>query len=291
MKNLFIVDFTNIFIIYSSKIAKSENILPFVINYLQNLSNNLNNNFIFIYDGKPIQKLKIYPRYKQNRIKIENQKFQFIFETKKLFIEFLKKIGINYLFFNDLEADDLIAYCTHSLSNYKISIISNDYDFVQLVKPNTKLITRNFIFGLNQETDRFYLSQRFLKSIGYLYPGNCFQIFKILNGDKSDNISSCLIPYRKSKILQEIFSEKNKNILLEFNQINDFNFDDFKTFIKKLNIQNLINLDSAELNYKLLSLSFNNIKNYVNNINLNKYIISSIDLNSKILTKNLLWKI
>lgn len=117
-----------------------------------------------------IWRKKIYPSYKKTRKVNEHISKAFEFFNKEIEPE-LNKLGILSFKVNNAEGDDVIAIISKELSKTsKIIIISSDKDFIQLLNENTVIIT------LNNK---------------YLHYDLDLQL-KIIMGDKSDNIKSCL---------------------------------------------------------------------------------------------------
>ena len=115
------------------------------------------------------------------------------------------------------EADDVIAVCVRKIRDEtperKIIIITSDTDYVQLLDPNTEILTlRNSSLRTkstgNRELDVF---------------------MKVLRGDKSDNIPACfkrigekraIKYYNQPKLLQALFEKEPKaREQFELNQI------------------------------------------------------------------------
>ena len=104
--------------------------------------------------GSSIQRLKVYSKYKEGRLNKEDPKLlETLAEEKKEIIatyiwsrKFLHKIllpmtGCVTVQVRDLEADDIIAWMTRLFedTNQKITIISTDHDFYQLVSDTVEV--------------------------------------------------------------------------------------------------------------------------------------------------------
>jgi 5'-3' exonuclease len=190
--------------------------------------------------GKDCQREKIWRNayineYKGGRKKDNNIGYYF----KMVYDDNLfEKSGINtILSYEELEADDCIAltckYINNCYNDYKIYIIANDMDYIQLCNEKINLYNlkyKNISLDTEEETKK------------YLY---C----KIIMGDKSDNIPPIFpkcgiktaIKYYEDKISfqkkinsiegsNELY-ERNKKII-DFNEIPQYLVNGFLQYIK-----------------------------------------------------------
>ena len=125
---------------------------------------------------------KIFPNYKKNRDNgkaIDTDVFSIIHD--EVIPYFQNKYNIKDMYVQCAEADDLIAVTTDLIKQKwpesKITIITNDNDFVQLVPKNPLLSIYNASF--------VDIAGRFDKVTMSVYTE-----WKIIKGDKSDNIPS-----------------------------------------------------------------------------------------------------
>jgi|TARA_B100000073_G_scaffold95742_1_gene76056 5'-3' exonuclease len=148
--------------------------------------------------------------------------------------EYLKMLPLTSLAIDNIEADDSIAYIAKSvLKDSKISIMSSDKDFLQLVnnRINVWSPTKKILFDRDKITEEYDM-----------FPENLIY-FRIIDGDKSDNISGIKgyglkttlkkMPFLKSKIIHSIedflnesseFGYVNKDVLIRnyrLMQLND----------------------------------------------------------------------
>ena len=163
-----------------------------------------------------------YNSYKETRAK--HNKFVGVEFFKHVYnSDLLNNADIDYLFkYDRLEGDDIIAILKNYIRetrNDNIYIIANDYDYLQLIDENTQIVNlqnKNLLSNINMYDD------------GYK---NLF--FKIVQGDKSDNINPLIKNCNKKTI--EYYYE---------------NPDIFQNILKENNLQ-----EKYELNKKLISFS------------------------------------
>ncbi len=141
--------------------------------------------------GLSKERVKFYPGYKQERRDAKNNKTpeeQEIYEDfkrqKEEFRKYLIPLQIKYLFFEGVEADDIIAYMAH-LVNYippftykgnlkhKLLIVSSDADFIHLVNENVEVY--------NPIKNKYYSNREIKNSFLELFR-------KSVLGDKGDSI-------------------------------------------------------------------------------------------------------
>lgn len=148
---------------------------------------------IIVFDGKGGSKRrrKIYPEYKGTR-KIKrrfNRNVNWSVapadeqESMKLqmgrLVTYLEQLPITLISIDDIEADDTIAYITKQLLvDSKIVIMSTDKDFLQLTDERVKIWspTRKKLYNQTAIIDEYGI-----------HPSK-FLLYRILDGDKSDNI-------------------------------------------------------------------------------------------------------
>ena len=146
---------------------------------------------VIAFDGKggSTRRRKILPSYKNNRKpgkrmtrwdawknyeeEHDSQKSQI-----KRLIQYLSTLPINVIQIDNIEADDTIAYITNNLLEKEVTIMSADQDFLQLV--NERVTVWSPI------KKKFYTPDLVMKDYGV--PAHNFLMYKVLMGDKSDNI-------------------------------------------------------------------------------------------------------
>jgi len=147
---------------------------------LQSLIRKFNpDNLIAVWDGgRSKERLSIYPEYKAQRVskRCEEDKIDII-NQKKVIKEIFDCLPIKQLEVKDIEADDIIGYLSKILKGKKI-IVSNDNDFLQLIKKNT------YVFLPYK--DVILSEKNICKFLGF--PVKYYILWKCLVGDLSDNI-------------------------------------------------------------------------------------------------------
>lgn len=133
--------------------------------------------------GKSAYRTSIYPDYKGNREeKYKNQSekerqefFQFINETVRT-LGLASALGYKTFRFQNVEADDIIAYIINTSSYEEAIILSTDADYDQLISEKVKRFA--------------YTKKEFITLDNWPYDvsPDLFLDLKILQGDKGDNI-------------------------------------------------------------------------------------------------------
>lgn len=177
------------------------------------------NNIIFCLDcaRTKIWRNDYYSEYKSTRV-LNNNFNQNIFSV---FYNYLKEKEIRTIYCDKLEADDVV-YLTHiSIKNEfnKITVITNDNDYLQLISDNTEIVNMQFKNILTRTK---------------LTTSKSILIFKALLGDKSDNIP-------------KIGTGINKETAIKM--ANDENM--LKNWLDKHNLN-----DKYEFNLKLISFEY-----------------------------------
>lgn len=183
-----------------------------------------------------IWRKEIYPEYKNNRKDDHDVSKAFTIFFEKIY-PILEEKNIKIMRCEHAEADDIAAIITKQLQQEnKVTIITSDQDYLQLLNDNTQ------IFNLNKKKNNLRD-----KSLGE--PHLDLQV-KIIIGDKSDNISGCFprcgqktaIKYIKENKLESLFIKypKSKNTYEINKKIIDFN--NIPSNIKKNIISKLKNI-------------------------------------------------
>lgn len=135
----------------------------------------------FVLEGHPKFRYDLYGDYKANRIikhaaKQEDQaKF---FRNRDLIVSLLPHMPITLARAANYEADDVVASLCENLKSEDLAIVSTDTDYIQLLQRGYQNIqVYNPIKKIDMEAPE--------------YP---FVVFRILTGDKSDNIPKLLTP-------------------------------------------------------------------------------------------------
>jgi 5'-3' exonuclease len=155
----------------------------------------------------------IYPVYKASRI----QNINFNGNIFKIFNEYISTLNIEQIYFNRLEADDIIYLIQKKtkelFSNYKIDqkiiIITNDNDYLQLADENISIINMQMKDITARGTQN----------------ANTDLLVKALTGDKSDNIPkiASFITKDKALAIASMTTKERTEWLIEKNILQNFN--------------------------------------------------------------------
>ena len=178
---------------------------------------------IIVYDGAggSQRRRKIHSDYKSNRKpgkritrwdafknaseEKESMKIQF-----SRLIEYLDFLPINVISIDRIEADDTIAYIAHTLLDKEVTIMSADQDFLQLVNDRITVWS---------PTKKKFYTPRMVEA-DYGIPAHNFLMYKVLMGDKSDNITGVkgLGPKKLPKILPDLLTQQTLDLdfILEY---------------------------------------------------------------------------
>ena len=146
---------------------------------------------IIVFDGKGGSKKrkKLYPDYKANRSPtrkynravttvVDDEQKSMIAQLNRL-SEYLEYLPVTILSVDNVEADDVIAYIATDVCNDSdINIMSTDKDFLQLVDDRISV--------WSPTKKRLYGAHKVLEDYGI--PVHNFLTYKLLDGDRSDNI-------------------------------------------------------------------------------------------------------
>ena len=167
---------------------------------------------IVVYDGQggSQRRRKIHPDYKANRKpgkritrwdafkNATEEKDAMKIQFSRL-IEYLDFLPINVISIDKIEADDTIAYIAHTLLDEDVTILSADQDFLQLVNER--------ITVWSPTKKKFYTPRMVMDDYGV--PAHNFLMYKVLMGDKSDNIEGVkgLGPKKLPKIVPDLLTQ------------------------------------------------------------------------------------
>ena len=179
---------------------------------------------IVFWDGEnnSTQRRLLLPQYKLNRRSETNELKRQSYDWQKSRIrQYLEDMFIRQICINNSESDDLIAYyCQISYDETK-TIFSSDKDFTQLISEQVEIYS-----PIKKEYHKY--GEKI--NIGNLWiPHQNVVTYKILTGDKSDNIDGILLLGEKtiSKILPEIL-EKTVSVSDILTTINNLTEDEKK---------------------------------------------------------------
>ena len=167
---------------------------------------------IVVYDGAggSQRRRKIHPDYKANRkpgkritrwdaFKNANEEKEAMKIQFSRLIEYLDFLPINVISIDRIEADDTIAYIAHTLLDEDVTILSADQDFLQLVDERITVWS---------PTKKKFYTPRMVEA-DYGVPAHNFLMYKVLMGDKSDNIEGVkgLGPKKLPKIVPDLLTQ------------------------------------------------------------------------------------
>lgn len=128
--------------------------------------------------GKSQERLAIYPEYKAQRDKNRKPEDVVAIQRQRMILqEIFSYLPVKQIVVTDVEADDIIGLLVTKLKGNKV-IVSNDNDFIQLVKDDTMLWLPNKEKLLTEENIDVHLG----------FPSKHYILWKCMVGDSSDNI-------------------------------------------------------------------------------------------------------
>jgi len=158
-------------------------------------------------------------------------------------IEYINSMPIAQLMYEDIEADDIIAYikAMPHYRDWQKVIISSDKDFFQLLDENTIL---------HRPVQKEFLSRINILEKYEIHPNN-FTLARAIAGDKSDNLPG--IPGAGLKTIKNRFpflrDEKNYTLTDIFNHCKENSDSKIKIYSRILEDE-----DTVKLNYKMMQL-------------------------------------
>jgi DNA polymerase-1 len=197
---------------------------------------------IIVFDGKggSTRRRKIYPEYKQNRktkyrvnrtydfASQEDEKQNMIMQLQRC-VEYLDTLPVTVLSYDNIEADDTIGYLTKQvLPDSNIIIMSTDKDFLQLANGRVKIWSPS---KKKMYDDKSVFEEFGISSQNYIW-------YRVLDGDKSDNISG--VRGLGLKTIQKKLPFLSENRIVGMDEV-----------LNELPEHK----DTIELNYKLMQLS------------------------------------
>jgi 5'-3' exonuclease len=179
---------------------------------------------IVFWDGEnnSTQRRLLLPQYKENRRSETNELKRQSYDWQKSRIrQYLEDMFIRQICIDKSESDDLIAYYCQISHDETKTIFSSDKDLTQLISEQVEIYS-----PIKKEYHKY--GERI--NIGNLWiPHQKVVTYKILTGDKSDNIDGILLLGEKtiSKILPEIL-EKTVSVSDILTTINNLTEDEKK---------------------------------------------------------------
>jgi|TARA_Y100000310_G_scaffold56343_1_gene51765 DNA polymerase-1 len=211
---------------------------------------------IVVFDGKggSTRRRKLYPEYKATR-KVKKRlnrnvdwgtapqdEEQSMIQQMGRLIEYLEQLPITLISVDNVEADDVMAYISQQiLVESDIFLMSTDKDFLQLVDDRVKVWspTKKKLYNKREVEEEYGIPSRNILT------------YRILDGDKSDNIAGVQGAGLKSiiKYIEPIIEDKDFNVM---DLIDYANSSDKKVKLLE-NIKNNNNL--LKRNYLLMQLN------------------------------------
>jgi len=143
---------------------------------------------------KPGKRITRWDSFKNAAEEKDAMKIQF-----SRLIDYLSFLPINVISIDRIEADDTIAYITNELVKEEVIIMSADQDFLQLVSERVTV--------WSPIKKKFYTPELVMKDYGV--PAHNFLMYKVLMGDKSDNLEGVkgLGPKKLPKTVPDLFTQ------------------------------------------------------------------------------------
>ena len=199
-ENVLIIDGLNTFIRVFSVIPTTNDNgthIGGIVGFLKSIGYTINmfrpTRCIIIWDGKggSSRRRKMYPEYKAKRKTnirlnraydfetIEEERANMIRQIQRT-IEYLDFLPITMLSIDNVEADYIISYTAKQvLTDSKVTIMSSDKDFLQLVDDRISV--------WSPTKKKLYKPEQVMEEYGI--PSHNLLMYRIFDGDKSDNIN------------------------------------------------------------------------------------------------------
>ena len=225
-ENVLIIDGLNTFIRVFSVIPTTNDNgthIGGIVGFLKSIGYTINmfrpTRCIIIWDGKggSSRRRKMYPEYKAKRKTnirlnraydfetIEEERANMIRQIQRT-IEYLDFLPITMLSIDNVEADDIIAYTAKQvLTDSKVTIMSSDKDFLQLVDDRISV--------WSPTKKKLYRPEQVMEEYGI--PSHNLLMYRIFDGDKSDNISG-VFGYGLKTVLKKLpFLQEDKQFSVD----------------------------------------------------------------------------
>jgi 5'-3' exonuclease len=171
------------------------------VNTLRRVINEDNYDKVVVFwDGEnnSLTRRKLYPNYKMNRREMLNEtKHESQVQQRERVRQYLEEMFVRQVLVEGNESDDLIAYYCQIADDENKTIFSSDKDYLQLISPKISVYSpmEKYLYKMN---DKVKLNE-------IRIPHYNIKTYKILSGDKSDNIEG--IYYLGEKNLVKYFPE------------------------------------------------------------------------------------
>lgn len=160
---------------------------------------------VVFWDGEDnsLSRKLLYPQYKENRRVYKNFNEESYHQQRQRIKQYLEETFVRQIDIPNNEADDLIAYYCQISDNETKVIFSDDKDLTQLISDNVS------VYSPSQK--KVYKKGDKIKIDTIEIPHQNVVTYKILSGDKSDNIDG--IYYLGEKTFVKLFPEILENEL------------------------------------------------------------------------------
>lgn len=158
---------------------------------------------VVFWDGEDnsLSRKLLYPQYKENRRVYKNFNEESYHQQRQRIKQYLEETFVRQIDIPNNEADDLIAYYCQISDNETKVIFSDDKDLTQLISDKVS------IYSPSQK--KVYKNGDKIKMDDINIPHQNVVTYKILSGDKSDNIDG--IYYLGEKTFVKLFPEILEN--------------------------------------------------------------------------------
>jgi len=227
---------------------------------------------IIVFDGVggSSSKRNLFPAYKSNRyanritnydsFKTKEEENEAIHSQIIRLIHYLKCLPLSIICIDGLEADDIIGNIVgtyeDNINTNNITVMSADKDFLQLVSEKTQIYSpsKKKVYKQNDVIDEYNV-----------HPNN-FIAYKVLLGDKSDNIPG--IKGLGDKKLLKMFPELKNEAKFHLHEILEKSSKekDNDLFAKINELSNQLQINNRLMNLKETSISLENLQIIKNNI-------------------------
>lgn len=203
--------------------------------------------------GGATNRKRLDPNYKANRASApvihydlyesKQEEMDAVYLQGERLIDYLTCLPVTYIRLPKLEADDTIAYMALNASGNgrKVTVVSSDKDFLQLVQPDT--------LDVYNPTKKVLYDYKTASEFLMVLPDN-YNIVKALNGDASDNLPG--VKGVGTKTLIKLFPSLQTDPDYSLDQL----FEDCSKLLatKKICARILADWHHVERNFKLMNL-------------------------------------
>jgi 5'-3' exonuclease len=219
-----------------------------------------------VFDGRggSARRKKIYGDYKGNRANktrlrrhdhqtfatIEDEQEAMRYQFSRL-VSYLDNLPVTFLSIDGIEADDTIAYIAQMYADKRVTIVSTDRDFYQLISPTLQV--------WSPIKKKMYSTETLIEEFG-VHPNN-YVVYRTFTGDTSDNIPGVdgFGPKTILKTFPELADAKEFTLEDLRNKCDDkILLKEGKSFQKVLDSYDIIEKNYQLMNIKLLNIPAQN---------------------------------